>query len=99
MRRLAAALLLLPTAIPASAEVLCPRVTSEHNADLTELQRFRQYHKWRDKKDEEKDNYDEEEEDCVQTVDACNCGQGRGRSGGPLVLALLLVPFVVQRRR
>jgi hypothetical protein len=40
-------------AAEASAEVLCPRVTSEHNADVTDLTRFRQYHKWKDKKDEE----------------------------------------------
>ena len=27
----------------------CPRVTSEHNADTTDLKRFRQFHAWKDK--------------------------------------------------
>jgi len=53
MRRLVTVLTLLPISVPASAEVLCPRVTSEHNADVTELKRFRQYHKWKDKTDQE----------------------------------------------
>lgn len=53
MGRLVSLLLLLSTALPASAEVLCPRVTSEHNADVTDLARFRQYHKWKDKEGEE----------------------------------------------
>ena len=55
MRRLVTVLLLLlpPIAVPASADVLCPRVTSEHTADLTELKRFRQYHKFKDKQDEQ----------------------------------------------
>jgi hypothetical protein len=34
---------------PSAAQVLCPRVTSEHNADTTDLTRFRQYHRWREK--------------------------------------------------
>ena len=38
--------------LPASADVLCPRVTSEHNADVTDLARFRQFHKWKDLSDE-----------------------------------------------
>ncbi len=46
-------ILVLLLAIPASAEVLCPRVTSEHNADLTDLARFRQCHKWKDKQGEQ----------------------------------------------
>jgi len=29
----------------------CPRVTSEHNADTTDLARFRNFHAWRDKQD------------------------------------------------
>ncbi|MEE8450321.1 MAG: hypothetical protein V3R99_00350 [Thermoguttaceae bacterium] len=53
MRRLITVLLLLTMTVSASAEVLCPRVTSEHNADLSDLGRFRQYHKWKDKKDQE----------------------------------------------
>jgi hypothetical protein len=36
-----------------SAEVLCPRVTSEHNADTTDLKRFRHYERWKDKTGEE----------------------------------------------
>ena len=44
-------LLFLSIAVPTSAEVLCPRVTSEHNADVTDLKRFRQYHQWSDKQD------------------------------------------------
>ena len=31
----------------------CPRVTSEHNADTTELKRFRNYHGWKDKTGQE----------------------------------------------
>ena len=49
MRGFAALLIPLLIARPASADVLCPRVTSEHNADVTDLKRFRQYHKWKDK--------------------------------------------------
>ncbi len=52
MRRLATVLFLLPIAASASADVLCPRVTSEHNADVTDLKRFRQFHEWKNKKDE-----------------------------------------------
>ena len=48
-RRLIVVLSVLLMAVPASAEVLCPRVTSEHNADVTDLKRFRQYHKWKDR--------------------------------------------------
>ncbi len=46
-------LLLLLFALPASADVLCPRVTSEHNADTSDLRRFRHHHDWKDKKEEE----------------------------------------------
>ncbi len=53
MRKLIAVVVLLPMAVPAAAEVLCPRVTSEHNADVTELKRFRRYHRFKDKQDEE----------------------------------------------
>ncbi|HYW79188.1 MAG TPA: hypothetical protein VE890_06395, partial [Thermoguttaceae bacterium] len=49
MRKLIAILLLLTIAGSASAEVLCPRVTSQHNADLSDLGRFRRYEKWKDK--------------------------------------------------
>lgn len=49
MRKIVALLLLLPLAAVASADVLCPRITSEHNADTSDLKRFRQYHKWQDK--------------------------------------------------
>ena len=31
----------------------CPRVTSEHNADTTELKRFRNFHLWKDKTGQE----------------------------------------------
>ncbi len=47
------AMLLLSAAVPVSADVLCPRVISEHNADLSDLRRFRRYHRWREKKDGE----------------------------------------------
>ncbi len=50
MRGFAALLIPLLIAMPASADVLCPRVTSEHNADVADLKRFRRYHKWQDKK-------------------------------------------------
>ena len=33
----------------ARAMVVCPRVTSEHTADVSDLQRFRQFSQWRDK--------------------------------------------------
>ena len=33
----------------ALAAVPCPRVTSEHNADTTDLGRFRQFAHWKDK--------------------------------------------------
>ncbi len=52
MPRLITVLVLLLISVPASADVLCPRVTSEHNADVTDLKRFRQFHEWKDKKDE-----------------------------------------------
>ena len=32
-----------------SGTVYCPRVTSEHNADTTDLTRFRDFHQWKDK--------------------------------------------------
>jgi hypothetical protein len=53
MRKIIAILLVLQLAAAAAADVLCPRITSEHNADVTDLQRFRQYHKWKDKKDQD----------------------------------------------
>jgi len=53
MRTLATVLLLLPMVVPASADVLCPRVSGEHNADVTDLGRFRRYHRWKDKNDEQ----------------------------------------------
>src|SRR5690554_1473010 len=36
-----------------SGILYCPRVTSEHNADTTDLHRFRNFHKWKDKENEE----------------------------------------------
>jgi hypothetical protein len=41
---------LLPLAA-AAGQVYGPRVTSEHNADTTDLARFRNFHAWKDKKD------------------------------------------------
>ena len=42
--------LVLAAASWAPAQVAyCPRVTSEHNADTTDLLRFRNFHAWRDK--------------------------------------------------
>lgn len=50
MRLLLLFLPVLLMAVCACAQVAyCPRVTSEHNADTTDLGRFRQYHKWKDK--------------------------------------------------
>ncbi len=43
----AVCLLLMPTM--AAARVVCPRLTSNHIADTTDLARFRQFHKWKDK--------------------------------------------------
>ena len=34
----------------AAGRVYCPRVTSQHNADTTDLKRFRNFHEWKDKK-------------------------------------------------
>ena len=44
-------LILLMSLLPvvAFAGVLCPRVTTEHNADTTDLKRFRGFHKWKNK--------------------------------------------------
>ncbi|KKL55167.1 hypothetical protein LCGC14_2258120, partial [marine sediment metagenome] len=33
----------------AGGRAYCPRVTSEHNADTTDLKRFRNFHRWKDK--------------------------------------------------
>lgn len=41
--------LVLVAAKPAAAMVTCVRVTSEHTADTTDLQRFRQFAPWKDK--------------------------------------------------
>jgi hypothetical protein len=49
MKCISIALLTATLSMQASAAVLCPRVTSEHNADVTDLARFRQYPKWKDK--------------------------------------------------
>ena len=35
------------------ARVIAPRITSEHNADLSDWNRFRNYHQWRDKRGNE----------------------------------------------
>ncbi len=53
MRGFVAILFTLSIAVPSAAQVLCPRVTSEHNADVSDLTRFRQYHRWKDKQGEE----------------------------------------------
>jgi len=53
MHRFAIVCFLLSMSLPAPAAVLCPRVTSQHNADVTDLTRFRQYHRWKDKADGE----------------------------------------------
>jgi hypothetical protein len=39
----------LLAATAARAQVWCPRITSEHNADTTDLARFRSFHAWKDK--------------------------------------------------
>lgn len=39
--------------IPVRASVFCPRVLSEHTADVSDLGRFRQHQRWKDKTDEE----------------------------------------------
>jgi hypothetical protein len=43
--------LMLLAAGAAAGQVYCPRVTSEHNADTTDLARFRRFHAWQDKQD------------------------------------------------
>jgi hypothetical protein len=49
MRIAVLVLALLVVPVLAFGGVLCPRVTSEHNADVTDLKRFRQFHVWKDK--------------------------------------------------
>ncbi len=53
MRWLAFLFCLLLPAVEVRSEVLCPRVLSEHNADVTDLRRFREYHQWKDKRGQE----------------------------------------------
>ena len=48
-REIALLVLALVVAPPAIAKVTCVRVTSEHTADTTDLQRFRQFGQWKDK--------------------------------------------------
>ncbi len=50
MRYPALVFLALLVPVVAFGSVLCPRVTSEHNADTSDLLRFRQFHQWKDKK-------------------------------------------------
>ena len=45
--------LILTIPVTVSADVRCPRILSEHNADTTDLGRFRQFHKWKDKTDQD----------------------------------------------
>ena len=42
-------LMLLVSAAAHAGRLYCPRVTSEHNADTTDLRRFRNFHAWKDK--------------------------------------------------
>ena len=44
-------LIALASAVAQGGPAFCVRVTSEHNADTTDLARFRNFHAWRDKKD------------------------------------------------
>ncbi len=48
-RGIALLVLALVVARPVTAVVTCVRVTSEHTADTTDLQRFRQFGQWKDK--------------------------------------------------
>ena len=51
MRLWLSLLLILPLSVAARAQVYSPRVTGEHNADTTDLARFRNFRAWADKKD------------------------------------------------
>lgn len=42
-------LMLLATGVAHAGRAYCPRVTSQHNADTTDLKRFRNFHAWKDK--------------------------------------------------
>lgn len=53
MRKLGTLLFLLSVLMSAPAEVLGPRVISEHNADVTDLKRLRLYDRWKEMQDEE----------------------------------------------
>ncbi len=44
-----AALLSLAMSVPSAARVTCVRLTCDHVADTTDLKRFRQFHRWKDK--------------------------------------------------
>ena len=44
-------LVLAVLSVPVLGQVYGPRVTSEHNADTTDLARFRRFHAWKDKQD------------------------------------------------
>ena len=49
MRFIVLTCLMVSFSAVAFAGVLCPRVTTEHNADTSDLGRFRQFHQWKDK--------------------------------------------------
>ena len=49
MRNALVSILMLLLPVVAFGGVLCPRVTTEHNADTSDLGRFRQFHQWKDK--------------------------------------------------
>jgi len=49
MRVLLLLLAILFFSAAAQGRAYCPRVTSEHNADTTDLKRFRNFHLWKDK--------------------------------------------------
>ena len=54
MRRVALAVgFALASAVAQGGRAYCVRVTSEHNADTTDLARFRNFHAWSDKQDDD----------------------------------------------
>ncbi len=52
MRQLLTFCLLLSFPSFARCAVLCPRILTEHTADVTDLRRFREFHAWQDKQGE-----------------------------------------------
>lgn len=45
------AAMVMASGVAQGGRAFCPRITGEHNADTTDLARFRNFHRWKDKRD------------------------------------------------